>query len=561
VVINTQSYTVIKEITTGWAPRLINISRDGAKVYVGEYVGKVHVIDTVSDEVVDSILLNTPITYLPDDIAVTPDNSRLLVYANGINQVLVIDTATHVLLARFDVSSTAIAISSDGQRAYIPGSPFTVIEIPSLTVKYIKMPDIGGGNVKIVLSKDGYTAYIVDVERDILQVVDLVNWRLIANIPVGNMGPSNFGLAITPDGNKVFVCNGYSNDISVVSTSENRVIGTIPMKSTPVGIAISPDGKIAYITERQPGGGYQHVVAVDVATCKVIQRWDHEPIGFGNPLEVAISLDGKHAYFGGCDWETVVILDIESGATRYIDVGLDPFNIALSKDGRLLYVSNTGSDDITVINTQTEKVVDRIPIQLERIGFIYAMLTDSQGKVVSIERPVVGFFPYDQGIQGSFESSRFAHSHQKLDGCWIPVPEGDYILWTNTNHEGLRFVSQIYDGISDFESRAKATRVRVKENQITSVNFVLQEGHQVSGFLIDKDGHPVSAGGSMVNTQTRASIGGCIGFSSDKDGRFLVNVPDGVYNLSFGYANRGVIVAQDMKVFQDIDLGKIIISP
>lgn len=57
-------------------------------------------------------------------------------------------------------------------------------------------------------------------------------------------------------------------------------------------------------------------------------------------------------------------MDVESGTTRYIEVGLNPFNITLTKDGQLLYVSNMSSDDITVINTQTEKVVDRIPIQI-----------------------------------------------------------------------------------------------------------------------------------------------------------------------------------------------------
>jgi YVTN family beta-propeller protein len=559
VVINTKIDTVSKEIMTGWAPRFINISRDGAKVYVGEYVGKVHIIDTSSDEVVDSILLNSPITYLPDDIAITPDGSKLLVYARGIQQVMVIDTVTHALLARFNSSSDTIAISSDGLRAYIPGSRFTVIDIPNLTAKYIETPDIGGGTVMIILSKDDHIAYIADFQRDLLQVVDLENWRLIANIPVGDMGIWAFGLAITPDGNKVFVCNGYSNDISVVSTAENRVIETIPMKSTPVGIAISPDGRVAYVTERQPGGD-QNVVAIDVATHKIVQRW-HDPLGFGNPFEVAISPNGKYAYFAGGDWEIVAILDIESGATRYVDVGLNPFHIALTKDGRLLYVSNEGSDDIAVINTQTEKVVDRIPIQVKGTGFIYATLTDSRGKIVSIERPVVGYVPYDQGIQGNFESSGFAPRHLKLDGCWIPVPEGDYLLWTSTNLEGLCFVSQIYDGIGDYGRRVEASRVRVREGRITSVNFVLQEGHQVSGILVDKDGNQVSTGGSMVNTQTRASIGGCIGFVSDRDGRFLVNVPDGVYDLSFGYANRGVIVAKDMKVFQDVDLGKVIINP
>lgn len=554
VVINTKTHTVIKEIMTGCAPRFVNISPDGAKVYVNEFMGKVHIIDTASDEIIDSILLTSPAAYRPSDIAVTPDGSKLLVFARGINQVLVIDAATHTLLARFDASSDAIAISSDGRRAYIPGSQFAVIDIPNLTVRYVEMPDIGRGNFKIVLSKDDRIAYIADVQRDLLQVVDLENWRLIANITVGDMGPSNFGLAITPDGNKVFVCNGYSKDISVVSTFENRVTDTIPMKSAPVGIDISPDGRVAYITERQSGGGYQHVVAIDVATYEVIQRWDREPIGFGNPWELVVSPDAQHAYFASFDGDVAIVLDVVSGATRYIYVGLDPTNIALTEDGKLLYVSNTGSDDITVINTQTETVVDRISIQVEGTGFIYATLTDSRGKIVSIEEPVVGFVSYDQGIQGNFKSSSSASPNYRLNGYWISVSEGDYMLWASTNnYKDLRFIGQIYNNISDFESRAKATRVRVREGQITSVNFVLQEGHQVSGILVDQNGNPVSTGGNMVNTQTRASIGGCIGFFSDKDGRFLVNVPDGMYDLYLGG-----LVASGISVYADVDLGKVV---
>lgn len=276
-VVDTKTYTIVKEIMPGWAPRFVNISPDGTKVYTNEYRGKIHIIDTASDQLIDSILLSGPVSYLPDDIAVTPDGSKLFVYAGGTNQVLVIDTATHALLARFDAFSNAIAISSDGQQAYIPGIRFTVIDIPSLTAKYIDMPDIGGGGSKIVLSKDERIAYIADVQRDLLQVVDMENWWLIANVPVGNMGFWEFGLAITPDGSKVFVCNGYSKNISVVSTAENKVIDTIPMESTPAGIDISPDGRVAYIIDLQSDvRGFTHVVALDVATHKIIQRWAHK---------------------------------------------------------------------------------------------------------------------------------------------------------------------------------------------------------------------------------------------------------------------------------------------
>jgi len=365
-VVNTKTYTVVKEVRPGWAPRFVNISPDGTKVYVTEYRGKVHIIDIASDDLVDSMLLTRPATYRPADIAITPDGSKLLVYASGINQVLVIDIATHALLARFDVFSDVIAISSDGQRAYILGSRFAVIDVPRLTVKYVEMPDIRGGNSQIVLSKDDRIAYIADVKRDILQVVDLESWRLIANIPVGNMGSPEVGLAITPDGNKVFVGNGYSKNISVVSTIENRVIDTIPMERFLAGIAISSDGRTAYVIEVQSDvWGPTGVVAIDIDTRKAIKQWRQDPLWFGHPFEVVVSPDGWHAYFGGVDGEIVVVMDVANGSTRYIDVGLDPFNIALTKDGQLLYVSNMSSDDITVINTQTEKVVDRIPIQIK----------------------------------------------------------------------------------------------------------------------------------------------------------------------------------------------------
>jgi len=364
VVIDTITYAIVKEIMPGWAPRYVNISPDGTKVYVNEYRGKIHIIDSSSDKLTDSILLTRPAIYMPSDIAVTPDGSKLFVFIRGTQQVLVMDTATHKILARFKAFSNAIAISSDGQQAYIPGSQFTIIDIPHLTAKYVNMPDIEiRSDSKIILSKDERIAYIVDTERDILHVINLENWQLIVNVSVGDMGPLQFGLAITPDGNKVFVCNGYSKNISVVSTAENKVIDTIPMVATPIGIDISPDGKVAYVIERQ-SGGYSLVAAVDVETHKVIKRL-MDPIGFGNPFEIVFSPDGQHAYFGGVDGEIVVVMDVESGATRYIEVGLNPFNITLTKDGQLLYVSNMSSDDITVINTKTEMVVDRIPIQIE----------------------------------------------------------------------------------------------------------------------------------------------------------------------------------------------------
>jgi YVTN family beta-propeller protein len=46
------------------------------------------------------------------------------------------------------------------------------------------------------------------------------------------------GIAITPDGTKVYVANTGSNNVSVIATDNHTVITTIPVGEVPEGVAI-----------------------------------------------------------------------------------------------------------------------------------------------------------------------------------------------------------------------------------------------------------------------------------------------------------------------------------
>src|SRR5258708_26093231 len=50
---------------------------------------------------------------------------------------------------------------------------------------------------------------------------------------------------------RVFVANQFSNTVSVISTSTDTVIATIPVGQFPKDIAITPDGSKAYVTNYQ----------------------------------------------------------------------------------------------------------------------------------------------------------------------------------------------------------------------------------------------------------------------------------------------------------------------
>lgn len=78
--------------------------------------------------------------------------------------------------------------------------------------------------------------------------------------------------AITPDGQELWVTNEPASSVSVISTRDLAVTHTIRFELkgmraddvSPVGLALSPDGKTAYVEL----GRANHVVFVDVASKK-----------------------------------------------------------------------------------------------------------------------------------------------------------------------------------------------------------------------------------------------------------------------------------------------------
>ena len=62
---------------------------------------------------------------------------------------------------------------------------------------------------------------------------------------------------------------------------------------------------------------------------------------------------------------TVSVVDAEAKKVlRHIDVGLHPSAMALAPTGNRLYVANANSDTLSVIDTQTDRVVQTINVRL-----------------------------------------------------------------------------------------------------------------------------------------------------------------------------------------------------
>jgi|SRR5712671_4242095 len=79
-------------------------------------------------------------------------------------------------------------------------------------------------------------AYITNWNSNTVSVIDTATNAVSATIPVG---PTPMGVAVSPDGSKVYVANEL-HDVSAIDTATNTVIATIPFGPFPTGARHHP---------------------------------------------------------------------------------------------------------------------------------------------------------------------------------------------------------------------------------------------------------------------------------------------------------------------------------
>ena len=87
--------------------------------------------------------------------------------------------------------------------------------------------------------------YVTNFSDNTVSVIDTATNTVVATVAVGN-GPE--GVAVTPDGTKVYVANTTGN-VSVIHTATKTLVKTVPVGSEPGAgaVAVTPDGTKVYV--------------------------------------------------------------------------------------------------------------------------------------------------------------------------------------------------------------------------------------------------------------------------------------------------------------------------
>ena len=254
-VIDTTTNKITAIVKVGYGPKGVAVTPDGSKVYVTNYINDtVSIINTTTNKVISTVNVG----YGPTGVAVSPDGSKA--YVTNYNNVSVIDTATNRVTATVpvpvDVGLTGVAVNPDGTKVYVTNGNYyregNVSVIDTATNRVTATVPLGIGPTGVVVNPAGTKVYVTSYKyygSGTVYVIDSATNNVTAEVPtiLGSRG-----IAINPEGTKVYVPEYLTNDVSVIDTATNYVIGTVRIGDYylqwPLGVTINPDGTKIYVT-------------------------------------------------------------------------------------------------------------------------------------------------------------------------------------------------------------------------------------------------------------------------------------------------------------------------
>jgi len=262
-VIDTASNVIVATIPTEQLPVGLAVSADGSWVYVANQDGRsITVIDAATNEVADTINIGRS----TKELAVSPDGERVYVTNPSDAAVSVIDTDANSVIATIEVGNfpQGLAITPDGSRVYVANQDDDSVSVIDATANTLLdsngdgTPDpaigVGNGPDPVVVAPDGSRVYVGNSLSNSVSVIDTVSHLVVGPVEVGN-GPG--GLAVAPDGSRVYVANLSDDTVSVIDTATLSLLdsdgdGTpdpaIGVGNAPIALAVTPDGERVYVS-------------------------------------------------------------------------------------------------------------------------------------------------------------------------------------------------------------------------------------------------------------------------------------------------------------------------
>jgi autotransporter-associated beta strand protein/YVTN family beta-propeller protein len=292
--------------------------------------------------------------------------------------ISVIDTKTQYIGQTVSISASSsayqIVVSPDGSKVYAAvqgGAPLqSTIRVFSadpasgqLTPSATISNGLGANLSGIAISPDGSRLYVGDQTGGAVDIINTATNAVIASVtlpmPIGN-SPAPVSVKVSKDGSRLYAADLFNGvidviDTSLIGTASNPVIASSPRMNDPSAIAITPDGKYYYAVGAN--GSTPTISQFNAATNTRIAS--DVTIPGQSSVGLTISPDGAFLYTG----VGILAIDPGSGVVVYgnffVDGGVGMENSAMCSNGNamlatgLTFFANTAGAINCTGNTPT----------------------------------------------------------------------------------------------------------------------------------------------------------------------------------------------------------------
>ena len=223
-----------------------------------------------------------------------------------------------------------------------------------------KVLQLGDLPLNIAVSPNGKQAAVTNNGQS-TQMIHLVDVKKETVTDSVIIGKSWLGLVFSDNGKELYASGGNDNWIIKYKVRRKKLINadTIrigkpwPEKISIAGLALDGRKKVIYAVTKENNMLY----CIDLVTKSILSQ---TPLG-GEGYTCILSPDRKTLYAScwGCD--KVVIFDTYSRTIRgSIDVGDNPNDMCITRDGIWLFVANANDNNVSVIDTRAGRVIETL---------------------------------------------------------------------------------------------------------------------------------------------------------------------------------------------------------
>ena len=287
------------------------------------------------------------------------------------------------------LSPLNLTVSGDGNHLFVVAQDGdAVLKLDTRTREIVAKTVVGDHPHSVILDPEKQLLYVSNQWSDNVSVLDAMSLTHLDTIKAGN-GPS--GLALSADKKRLYVVNTFSSSVSVLDIASEKELKRLRVGDDPTGIAISNDDQLMVGSRRARLSEYgvpleTDLVQIDSKYDRVKERipmsnaYMIENIAFTPSSDLALTTLIRPK-------NNIPSVQVESGWMMTHGIGLienqpggktaqllidepnsyypDPYDIAVTPDGKKAFVSSSGVNMISVIDMESLRSLVKNSTQAE----------------------------------------------------------------------------------------------------------------------------------------------------------------------------------------------------